>query len=147
MEDTIVSFKIAKLAKKKGFGLGENDYCQLLYFYNLEGKLNDIKDNLFLFKNTSASHLGALTLSDIEIEISFMDNSIDEIILAPTQSLLQKWFRDVHKIHIQINWYADGTYKASLISDVFEDEENDVSFFNTFEECLEDALFEALNCI
>lgn len=109
MEETLVSFQVAKLAKEKGFGLGKKDYCQLPYYYNLKGNLNDMKDNLFK-RDISTTHLGALTLDNVEVGISFMDNSLDECILAPTQSLLQKWLRKVHNIDITIMIRFADTY-------------------------------------
>lgn len=66
---------------------------------------------------------------------------------APTQSLLQRWLREVHDIHICIEVYEDNTYEAGIISDLIQEEwEDDVSF-STYEEALEWALQECLKLI
>ena len=151
MKEQLVEFSTAKLAKEKGFGLGENDYCQLPYYYNLEGKLNDIKDNLFK-RDISTTHLGALTLDNVEIGILFMDNSLDEYTLAPTQSLLHRWLREVHNLHI---WLQPLGYKMQYdvyiehIDDWKKGEENTCvgEDFNTYEKALEKGLQEALKLI
>lgn len=148
MQEELVSFETAKLAKEKRFGLEENDYCQLPYYYNLEGELNDIKNNLFK-RDISTTHLGALTLDNVEIGISFMDNSLDEYTLAPTQSLLQKWLREIHNIHITIDYNQSGKFSCRLCDEV----ENNLSielfgeYFNSYEEALGAGLQEALNLI
>jgi len=43
---------------------------------------------------------------------SYMNN---ESITAPTQSLLQKWLREEHKIHISVNNYSETCYRVNVI--------------------------------
>lgn len=61
------------------------------------------------------------------------------------QSLLQKWIRDSHAIHIELEWYEDSSYEGWLVSDIFKD---DVEYaecnVKTYEECLEICLLNAL---
>ena len=78
------------------------------------------------------------------------------VVSAPTQSLLQKWLREVHKINIFISsktienktiFIPHGrtipdTIKNNLIVDIIQYCTN-----NTYEEALEIALFEALKLI
>ena len=69
MEDTLISFETAKLAKDKGF---KKVYCNAYYLENGQIIKNTIHRNLHLeFKNEYS---------------------------APTQSLLQRWLREVHDI-------------------------------------------------
>ena len=110
MQETIVSFKTAKLAKEVCF----NDLDSKQYS---EDGLEPIK--------------------------GFVYNGIS----APTQALLQKWIREIHGLHINIDlgigWgyqliHAGWTKKP--FSEKFVDEKN----FNTYEEALEEALYQAL---
>ena len=82
----------------------------------------------------------------------------------PTQSLLQRWIRDIHGIHIIIipTVTSSWTYKTvSVISQRDDDVINGIKSvsdlppykevcgydFNTFEDALEDALFESLKLV
>lgn len=66
---------------------------------------------------------------------------------------LQQWLRKEHNIHIIIIpetiIQKRGIYKfyAELIWHKFEEESDENTFFNTYEECLENALKEALELI
>lgn len=71
MKDQLISFETAKLAKEKGF----NE--PVIYIYDQHANLFDHR----------------MSLNDLSM------NSDEEFIYAaPTQSLLQKWLRDVHNI-------------------------------------------------
>ena len=112
MEDTLISFETAKLAKEKGFN----------------------------WKN--------IEILEVKSKSAFLDST--------TQSLLQKWLREVHKINIFISsktienktiFIPHGrtipdTIKNNLIVDIIQYCTN-----NTYEEALEIALFEALKLI
>lgn len=108
MEDQLISFETAKLAKEKGFKYGFGN-GQKYYF----PKTKELTEN----------HRG--------------DNYA-----ACTQSLLQKWLRDVHNIHIRIDfekieykpWYF--SYHVKPKSKLYVSDET----FNTYEEALESAL-------
>jgi hypothetical protein len=76
MEEQLISFETAKLAKEKGFELESKPYSRLVrekdvYYWN-NPKFGQIPPNLS-----------------------------DEFHIAPTQSLLQKWLREVHGIYVQ----------------------------------------------
>ena len=132
MEEQLISFETAKLAKEKGFD--EKVYRE----YDKSGYL----------RCTSKS-------ADVVL------GPYDELLKsteypAPTQSLLQKWLREVHKINIFISsktienktiFIPHGrtipdTIKNNLIVDIIQYCTN-----NTYEEALEIALFEALKLI
>tara|TARA_R110002012_G_scaffold207179_1_gene377266 strand:+ start:237 stop:671 length:435 start_codon:yes stop_codon:yes gene_type:complete len=85
MQEEIVTFKTAKLAKGKGF---ENKTPHKLRrdYYNHLGVLNgDVTEYIkaYVAKENTEKY-----------------NTID----APTQSLLQKWLREKHKINVESNF-------------------------------------------
>ncbi len=87
MREEIVSYEVAKLAKEVGF----DAYCQFYYIdledgHRLEGVLQEFKSpytNGILREKQNLSGF-----------------------IAPEQSLLQKWIRDVHNLHIYIDTTA-----------------------------------------
>ena len=123
MEDQLISFETAKLAKEKGFILGIGWFGFNNKFYVSEG-----------------AQIGMLC-----------DNHRGENPVACTQSLLQKWLREVHDIHIDIrtNTVSGGNYFFYLFQTrapfytLFVSEKNS----DTYEEALEYALKESLKLI
>jgi hypothetical protein len=119
MEEQIISFETAKLAKECNY----KEKCK--NWYNFSGLL--IKD--------------APEANYPSNQKKFPSYS------APTQSLLQRWLREVHNIHIEIV-YIDEVLKFqaqiclmgtnTIISD---------TKCGTYEEVLEEGLKEALNLI
>ena len=130
MKEQKVSFKTAKLAKEKGFDWECTDG------YGSEGTeyfLEDYEDGDILFDNWN--HLEYRYESDRTCCIS-----------APTQSLLQKWLREKHNYHLWIipwnsckdfayNWEYNGMNDGSK------------GIFKSYEEALEEGLYEALKLI
>lgn len=152
MEEQLVSFEIAELAKEKGFGLGKNDYIKLTTVYEKNGKLfNNGEFKVSANFSNSKTPYGQYSLDDIHTSIFEMDNSLDEFILAPIQSLLQKWLREIHNIDIMIKtWTGDKKGDKNYASDVY--------IFGTrtykkcvrcpsYEEALEKGLLEGLKLI
>ena len=80
MEENYILFETAKLAKEKGFNLPCNYYYetsrQLIYF-------------------------GGSKHSYTSIDKTLWSNMY---LLAPTQSLLQKWLREAHNIDVYSTW-------------------------------------------
>ena len=85
--------------------------------------------------------------------------NVESVYLAPTQSLLQKWLREIHGIEISIRaikWEND-KLKTGLVLDSYEYEMyplnkpyyiyHKVSGFKTYEQALEQALLESLKLI
>ena len=68
---------------------------------------------------------------------------------APTQSLLQKWLREVHEISIKIDdFYTNSRVRFDYnICELGSQEDNPVGIFETYEEALEIGLQEALKLI
>lgn len=75
MKEKLINFKTAKLAKEKGFDIP----CNLKYFEDVNGDFEKAT-----YKDSVHDH-------------------VKTIYNRPTQSLLQKWLREVHNIHINIS--------------------------------------------
>jgi len=123
MKEQLITFETAKLAKEMGF----QSYTS---FYYSEGM--EIKGTKMGMHGNPNAYGG---------------------ISAPTQSLLQKWLREKHKI-VVIPWYyhneiANGDvydYRITDIAGKYEDYEP-VNDYKTYEEALEEGLQEALKLI
>ena len=131
MKETLVSSEIAKLAYEKGFNLNDKGYYVPMYC--VDGEL--IKEKLGYQK---------------ELPETFEKG----FIIAPTQSLLQKWLREIHSIHVCVDisllkeWYVN-IYniknKPSEFGQIYE-VLNEVRL-KTYEEALEIGLQEGLKLI
>lgn len=128
MEGTLISLKVAKLAKEKKFD------WKVLNCYNENGEIGDVEDYLLInfnqWENVEGSNINLYS--------------------TPTQSLLQKWIREVHKIHILID-YGNLTNKYCFellpIEPKIEVFMSSEMKFKTYEEALEAALLEVLKLI
>ena len=125
MKEQLITFETAQLAKERGFDAPSK--C-----YHSDGSFQD-RDNLTDYN-------------------SWPQNTKDEFLIsAPTQSLLQKWLRE---IHIHINVCPHGDYKLFLVEIYHPTETNKSGYTpiegvrgNTYEEALEKGLIEALKLI
>ena len=130
MENTLISFETAILAKEKGF----NEVC--LDNYGLDG-------NLYVRQ---------------PIELSPNNSMWNHVISAPTQSKLQKWLR-VHNIDITVYPVEMKTETRSVFQEIKDKEYeyyisiggvqqfDTVKIFTTYEEALEQGLLAALKLI
>jgi hypothetical protein len=146
MKDQLVEFKTAKLAKEKGF-----DQSCSYYYTHKYGKSEYLRKEHGKLKEFEAKD----EYGD-KIGVYYRKNSKGQphIVIAPTQTLLQKWLREEYNIHIYIEpiWQIKdkGNNKATpmyspwyVYDDV--DEGDDMELYLTYEEALEIALMEALN--
>lgn len=128
MEETLVSFNIAELAKEKGF----NEECR--FHYEVESK-------------ESTFNIEYEPLRNSEI-INGYGKLKYPMISAPTQSLLQKWLREVHHIDIEARGCR---YAGDMVTDHYQPYVNgavlNLKKYPTYEEALEFALTEALKLI
>ena len=125
MEDTRITFETAKLAKEKGFPQEPNR--RKVPYYNYKGEFNgDVTD--FLRK-----YLREEDTSDVES------------VSAPTQSLLAKWLREKHNIHLIAykNINIDGYDWCYITTDGI----TNINSYKTYEEAYEIGLQEALKLI
>ena len=124
MNEQLISFETAKLAKEKGFGGKE---LTTLNWYFRGGVLGNIPCN---------------NKADFCKEDEFS---------APTQSLLQKWLREKHHLIIIVAYQYE--YDSTSYSYWIYKENNSlpinqwVNDLNTYEEALEMGLQEALKLI
>lgn len=124
MKEELISFKTAKLAKEKGF----KEEC--LHFY---------------CKNSTCNHLIKPYKYSFEVDTNLESEDNFGYGLtwsAPTQSLLQKWLREKCNIHITI-WYNELTEKYRIDTP----ENLDGIEYSTYEQALEEGLYEALKLI
>ena len=142
MEETLITFETAKLAKEKGSNIST------IYGFDLDG--SELFNILYLTEwNHKKSKVGKIFFS------------------RPSQSLLQKWLREEYNCYIDILPHRDGDSKNEkwkTKEDVFwlvevdyygknfeieYTEESDFSqtFIKTYEEALEIGLQEALKLI
>ena len=125
MEDTRVTFETAKLAKEKGF-FQETNRLEIPY-YNYKGEFKgDVSDWL-------RKYLRKEDTSDVES------------VYAPTQSLLAKWLREEHNIHLIAykNINIDGYDWCYITTDGI----TNINSYKTYEEAYEIGLQEALKLI
>lgn len=136
MEDKLIEFETAKLAKEKGFDIK-------VYFTWLIHHAGET-----LWDNFEECQFG-------KIEEKDNHNSYLYRYSAPTQSLLQKWLREVHSIHIQIQvlgQFVDGENKFYSQVIMFGENKWISKFVSsklnyTYEQALEKGLQEALKLI
>lgn len=142
MQEQLITFTTAKLAKDKGFdwdvNLGYENISNLFIennnLYNPYDKEDVIKINNDYF---TISHTWTETKGSYP---------------APTQSLLQKWLREVHGISVLIDLDITLSYtyhinslhpEASYVGKYIQS----VHVYSTYEEALEAGLQTALNLI
>ena len=143
MEEQLINFKTAKLAKEKGF----NRQC--FYYYDKTEKLIEPYE-----ENGSST--------DVEFRVNLTDlldnynEGYRENYSASTQSLLQKWLRETHQLHLEIQvqdyvetpkfyWNIFGAYKNNkMIICIANSPRED---YVSYEEALEAGLQKALSCI
>ena len=125
MEDTRINFETAKLSKEKGFPQEPNR--RKVPYYNYKGEFKgDVTD--FLRK-----YLREEDTSDVES------------VSAPTQSMLAKWLREKHNIHLIAykNINIDGYDWCFITTDGI----TNINSYKTYEEAYEVGLQEALKLI
>lgn len=117
MKDELVGIEVARLAKEKGFNIPQ-----------VKGYYTHGDTQLVLW-----------------VDSEDYNNQKDFLGYAPTQSLLQRWLREVHNIHIEasLSWGLKYFFKVYQgIADKYTTEDS-----LSYEEGLETALQEALKLI
>jgi hypothetical protein len=146
MKDERITLATAKLCKEKGYNISCNgSYTEFLKTHKSDNPSFAMKkgevdfDDSFFFMNNN----------------SMCDYSNENYTMyaAPSQSLLQRWLRDTHKLHIEIilghdekqTWYDFYVYKIELgYDDDFIADSSDMDDNGSYEETLETGLQEAL---
>lgn len=133
MEEQLISFETAKLAKEKGFNIPTRNFYADLSWNSKE------------------------VYSAIEVGYNEFTNSMEkehgfgDIILIPTQSLLQKWLREIHEIEVNpAQNFTKGGIKMQYNISIESYKYNHLGKYiygNTYEEVLEVGLQEGLKLI
>jgi hypothetical protein len=129
MEDQLITFDTAKLAKDKGFD------WKVLNCYNENEEIGDNEDNFFFNYNIGPTIKGSNT----------------NLYSIPTQSLLQKWLRKQHNILIEItgnNFNSKLSIKVYFQNQIATKPSIATSpIYDEYEEALEEGLIKALKLI
>ena len=116
MKDQLVSRDVAKLAKEKGF------------------KVSNTEDHFFYKEGYKHP-----------VHFEYLRTGYGDDIIAPTQSLLQRWLREMYGVHIVILRLQnrDGIFYQAEVDGKGIGNHND----NTYEQTLDAALIKALKLI
>lgn len=140
MEESIITFETAKLAKEIGYmSGGETSYTQYHTNYNYDDDPNhpeSHKKDEVRFENRWY-HVNSLEKGDFS-------NENFTIYETPTQSLLQKWLREKHGIDLWIIPVVNGFNKWYEIRAINIEIKISALRFDYYEEALEEALHQAL---
>ena len=139
MKEELVSLNVAKLAKENGF----EELCY--YYYDEHNKLQEP----YLENGSSTDVEFKVNLTDLLENWNFKWNNTTS---APTQSLLQRWLREVHKIHLvcwlydrQNKFYTEFGYQGESTTKVQGGDTT--KLFDTYEQALEEGLKHCLHLI
>ena len=140
IHEEVCTYKVCKLAKEKGFNEKVYHYYQIInkHYCECQGR---IEPYIFSFK--------------LETDDCFTryNKASEDVISAPTQSLLQRWLREEKDIHISIDYqqgvdedypsYDYSVYRWPINTEAFV-QEAWKDGYPTYELALEDALKYAL---
>lgn len=155
MEDTIIQYNTAVLAKNKNFNIPTQRYynsnkglivnyedsgCnEREYYFDADDFYENWNDNRVVSKNNETCY-GCR-----------QNNYYSEVYSAPTQSILQKWLREVYNLHIDIrtNIFAEGKYFLYIMEnkEPYYTKWNSNTYYDTYEQALEEGLYNALKLI
>lgn len=152
-EEQLISFETAKLAREKGFNIETFTAYIGNTFFKSEPEPNGYDGWELAESNNWNRKNWVFTKSGSSCFGCKLDNvKYFEACSAPTQSLLQKWLREVHNIHISINITNIGRYYAQVFkfqpenrsNMLFFESQNSFDKVDTHEKALEQGLQEAL---
>lgn len=139
MTEQLITFETAKLAKELGFT------WECIHFYNKKGELEDRYESS-----------GSSTDTNVPIYLyEFYDNYNSKGWLgvecsAPTQAHLQKWFREVHSLHIVVDVTIDTEWYFTVYN--LKDKRNaeiqtPAKSYETYEEALNNAFIKTFKIL
>ena len=155
MKEQLILFETAKLAKEKGFDLEtskfylsdktlitafEDSGCnEAEYYFDADSFLENWNRKGWLV--TKECNMG--------FGVTEGKNGYMQGFSAPTQSLLQKWLREKHKIHLVITPTIEGYFTCKLLDIRLTPAREDVCSidFDTYEQALEAGIQKALMSI
>lgn len=145
-KEKLVELETGKLAKEKGFDWCVEDYYPIYRKkeINIPTQAEDYDSDMIVSRNWN-NGVGSYPTKAEDVNCS-----------APTQSLLQKWIREVHNIHIEVQLDQTIHMKYAL-KIIYCDKEDETSYieikpdewylYYKFEEALEIGLKTALKFI
>ena len=142
MKEQLISFETAKLAKEKGFDWGCQD-CFNEHGHSYSNGWCERLDDFFEAKNFYNSEIDS-------------KNFGENYFTTPTQSLLQKWLREVHGINVEIRnktsveegLYVENTRKTKFLTWSYVlNKRVEYTGYASYEEALEKGLQEGLKLI
>lgn len=122
-----VSFEVAKLLRDKGFDIK----CRYYYIQTKE-----------MFEIDTKYHTALTTQELLDLQII---GEKEDRYAAPTQAMVMKWLREVHKLYIEItpssktNEFIVDSYRIDIVTRFF-DTIYVSSGYNTYEEACEAAI-------
>ena len=130
MKDELITYSTAVLAKEKGF--------------------NEEADCYYMISDKGSILLG-VHRDDYEPNKMVTNDEGANVAVVVTQTQLQRWLRDEHKLHIEILLTEDAPYfnfyyRMLVLGEYFTLSHDD-NYYHQYEKALEDALIEALNKI
>jgi len=155
MTEQLITFETARLAKRVGFSTKVQKYYTVIRGNTPNKTLGGIYN---LGEVCSSPRIGYITdkYNYNSIEDYNYEGSDQEYVSAPTQSLLQKWLRETHNIHIKIEISNIGRYYFQIYQFEPKNKSNVLFFisqnvglskYDVYEEALEIGLQEALKLI
>jgi len=135
MEEKIIDFETAELAKEKGFDW-ETDKS---YIERLEYSFEDRRKH----EEVTMDYIPPRILPT-----KYEDKHLKIVCSAPTQSLLQKWLRDEHDILVLVDeGFFNLIWKIIIPDHELPQKIYSEDNFNTYEKALEEGLQKALKLI
>jgi hypothetical protein len=133
MKEQLISFETAVLAKQKGFNIPQSKRYTEATAKHFLVKHRQLKEGKIVCANWG----------DKTTETQIFHG------YAPTQSLLQKWLREVHDIHVYCSPESTVVPYYQVFVNLPDNDEFEVdpTFAMNYEEALERGLFEALKCV
>ena len=143
MKDELISFETAKLAKEKGYGMAKYNTLNWKNCYYVCDELELASPSTYITERNG----------DLIKKYGMSGSTSDPttIAAAPTQSLLQRWLREVYDIHADVRYIREKcSYFTCIDSKEYNGDNKGTMFLknvDTYEEALEMGLFEALKLI
>jgi hypothetical protein len=156
MEEKLISFETAKLAQEKGF----NYPCSVVFDLQNNNEVIDFREQEAIkFIEDCETGFRTKALNYFKENYNRKDDSQDfgYFITRPTQSLLQKWLREVHNIHIKLHSSNTDIFSFEIYFMIYrnvdlnkknlQNHKYSKINYSTYEEALEIGLQEALKLI
>lgn len=154
MKDVLITFETGKLAKEKGFSVGT--YGCLVHYKTPQTHPEDGNSGPFGWEKGEITSDSSFIINGRE-DLGDYSNENYDCYELPTQSLLQKWLREVHNLHLYIDTTPSfeqmeshkSKYKVSIKVpfNPFKWTTGHYYLGDTYEEVLEIGLQEALKLI